>query len=265
MQWEYLTSDEFSSAVQDTGVCIIAMGVVERHGTHLPLGTDYLSGHAIACLAAEKERAVVFPPFYFGQIYEARCFAGTLTIRPTLLFDLVQSILDEIGRNGFRKIIIFNAHGGNDYFLPFVTQCALWEQKPYSLYLYTGELSAERQHEWDALLETPEHGHACECESSVLMASYPNLVDINKVSTERGTALHRLGHLPANFSAVWWYANYPQHYAGDARRASVEKGLKLRQIKIDALVEYIKAVKDDQVVPMLESEFFEREKNLHKN
>jgi creatinine amidohydrolase len=74
MQWEHLTSDEFALAVRLTGVCILTMGVVERHGTHLPLGTDYLSGHAIACLAAEKEKAVVFPPFYFGQIYEARCF-----------------------------------------------------------------------------------------------------------------------------------------------------------------------------------------------
>jgi creatinine amidohydrolase len=262
MQWEYLTSDEFSSAVAETGVCIIAMGVVERHGTHLPLGTDYLSGHAVARLAAEKEPAVVFPPFYFGQIYEARCFAGTITVRPTLLLELVQGVLDEIGRNGFKKIILFNAHGGNDYFLPFLTQCSLWEHKPYSIYQYTGELSPERHQAWEAILESDEHGHACECESSVLMASYPNLVDIHKVSPEPGAALHRLSHLANNFSAIWWYADYPMHYAGDARTASVEKGLRLRQIKVEALAEYIKAVKADQVVPALEQEFFEREKRL---
>jgi creatinine amidohydrolase len=262
MQWENLTSDDFASAVPATGVCILAMGVVERHGTHLPLGTDYLSGHVIACLAAEKEPAVVFPPFYFGQIYEARCFPGTVTVRPTLLLELVQGVLDEIGRNGFKKVILYNAHGGNDYFLPFVAQCGLWEQKPYSVYLYTGELSPERRKEWEALLETDEHGHACECESSVLMASYPDLVDIQKVAAEPGAALHRLEHLPNNFSAIWWYADYPRHYAGDARPASVEKGQKLRQIKVDALAEYIKAVKADQVVPALEQEFFEREKSL---
>src|SRR5512136_2691796 len=265
MQWENLTSDEFALAARTTGVCIIAMGVVERHSTHLPLGTDYLSGHAVACLAAGIEPAVVFPPFYFGQIYEARCFPGTITIKPTLLLELVQSVLDEIGRNGFKKIIILNAHGGNDYFLPFLTQCSLWEQKKYSIYLYTGELSPERQKEWDALLESSEHGHACECESSVLMASYPNLVDISKVSSEPGSALHRLDHLPANFSGIWWYADYPQHYAGDARTASVEKGLRLRQIKVEALAEYIRAVKADQVVPALEKEFFEREKKLRSN
>lgn len=264
MQWEYLTSDDFASAVREIRVCIITMGVVERHGNHLPLGTDYLSGHAVACLAAEKESAVVFPPFYFGQIYEARCFPGTITLKPSLLIELVQGVMDEIGRNGFKKIILYNAHGGNDYFLPFLAQCTLWDQKPYSVYLYTGELSPDRQQEWHSILESPEHGHACECESSVLMASYPDLVDINKVSPEPGTALHRLSHLPAHFSGIWWYADYPQHYAGDARTANVEKGMRLRQIKVDALVEYIQAVKDDQVVPALEKEFFEREKKLRQ-
>jgi creatinine amidohydrolase len=265
MQWENLTSDEFSLAVKSTGVCIIAMGVLERHGTHLPLGTDYLSGHAIACLAAEKEKAVVFPPFYFGQIYEARCFAGTVTLKPTLLLEVIQGVLDEIGRNGFKKIILYNAHGGNDQLLPFIAQCSLWEAKPYSIYLYTGELSAERKNAWDSILETAQHGHACECETSVFMASYPDLVDLENASIEPGSALHRLEHLPGNFSGIWWYADYPNHYAGDAQRASIEKGLKLRQIKVEALAEYIKAVKADHAVPALENEFFKREKRLRKS
>jgi creatinine amidohydrolase len=262
MQWEHLTSPEFAAAVRETGVCILVMGVVERHSDHLPLGTDYLSGHALACLAAEKEKAVVFPPFYFGQIYEARCFPGTVTIKPALLLELVQGVMDEIGRNGFRKIILQNAHGGNEHFLPFLAQCSLWEQKPYSVYLYTGELSPEQRKRWDALLETPEHGHACECETSVLMASYPDLVKMDQVPSEPGTALHRLDHLKTNYSGIWWYGDYPNHYAGDARAASYEKGLKLREIKVEALAEYIAAVKADQVVPRLEQEFFEREKKL---
>ena len=264
MQWENLTSDEFALAVRVSGVCILACGVVERHSTHLPLGTDYLSGHAIACLAAEKEKAVVFPPFYFGQIYEARCFPGTITLKPTLLMELFQGVLDEIGRNGFKKIILLNAHGGNEHFLPFLAQCSLWEHKPYSVYLYTGELSPEREQEWQALLETSEHGHACECESSVLMASYPELVDPANISPHPGTALHRLSHLPFNYSGIWWYADYPEHYAGDAHPASIEKGLRLRQIQVDAFTEYIQGVKADQVVPALEKEFFERESKLRQ-
>ena len=60
---------------------------------------------------------MVFPEFYFGQIYEARCFPGTVSIPPTLLLELLQAALDEIGRNGFRKIIIYSRHGGNSHLL----------------------------------------------------------------------------------------------------------------------------------------------------
>jgi creatinine amidohydrolase len=89
-------------------------------------------------------------------------------------------------------------------------------------------------------------------------------VDTENVSPHTGTAQHRLSHLPANFSGIWWYADYPEHYAGDARTASVEKGMRLRKIKVDALAEYIQAVKADQVVPALEKEFFERERKLRQ-
>jgi creatinine amidohydrolase len=240
------------------------MGVVEKHSDHLPLGTDFLAGHALASLAAERESAVVFPPFYYGQIYEARCFPGTLTLKPTLLIELLQSVMDEIGRNGFKKIILLNAHGGNNHFIGFLGQCSLWEQKPYSVYIYDGELPAERQKEWEALLETEEHGHACECESSVLMASFPELVKLDKVPEKPGTALKRMAHLAHNYAGIWWYANYPDHYAGDARRTSIEKGLKLRELQVQSLAEYIARVKADRVQPMLEREFFEREKKLRE-
>ena len=119
-----------------------------------------------------REPAVVFPPFYFGQIYEARCFPGTITVKPTLLLELFQGVLDEIGRNGFRKIILLNAHGGNTAWLAFLAQCALWEEKSYSVYRYTGTLSEERRHAWDELVETKLHAHACECETSISLAGH---------------------------------------------------------------------------------------------
>jgi creatinine amidohydrolase len=261
MQWEQLTSPDFARAVQETGVCLVACGVVERHSEHLPLGTDYMNGHRIACLAAEMEPAVVFPPFYFGQIYEARCFPGTLTIPPKLLLELFQAVLDEIARNGFNKIILVNAHGGNAHLLPFLAQCSLAEPKPYTLFLYRGELSEERQKAWDALLSTPLHGHACECETSVSLANHPELVLMERIPEKPGDPQHRQ-MLPGAYTGIWWYADYPDHYAGDARPATREKGLALRQIQVDALAEFIGAVKADQVTAALEAEFFAREQAL---
>ncbi len=264
MQWEQLTSTEFAQAARDTGVCVIAVGVLEKHSEHLPLGTDFLNGHKIACLAGEKEPAVVFPPFYFGQIYEARCFPGAVTLKPTLLMELLQGVLDEIGRNGFRKIILYNAHGGNTHLLSFLAQCTLWEEKPYSVYLYTGEMTSERQQAWQSIVETRYHGHACECETSVSLANHPDLVKMEKLPPDPADPLGRLKDLPANFSGITWYSNHPEHYAGDARTASIEKGLALRQLIVDSLAEFIAAVKADQVVPALNAEFFARVRSISR-
>ena len=258
MQWENLTAPDFATAVRGTGVCLIATGVLERHSDHLPLGTDYLNGHKIACLAAEIEPAVVFPPFYFGQIYEARCFPGALTLKPTLLLELFNSVFDEIGRNGFKKILINNAHGGNNHLLHLLGQCSLWEQKPYSVYIFNGNMGPERRKAWQAIVETPLHGHACECETSITWANYPELVHPERIPAEPGDPLGRMAHLPSAYAGIWWYSDYPEHYAGDARAASREKGLKLRQLEVEALAEFIAAVKQDQVVPALEKEFFTR-------
>lgn len=103
MNWEKLTAPEFKKASAETGVCIIAFGVLERHGDHLPLGTDYLNGHRLATLAAEKEKAVVFPPFYFGQIYEARCFPGRSRSARNFYSGLSGKCLTRLAGTGLRK------------------------------------------------------------------------------------------------------------------------------------------------------------------
>jgi creatinine amidohydrolase len=76
--------------------------------------------------------------------------------------------------------------------------------------------------------------------------------------------LGRLAHVPGAYSGIWWYANYPDHYAGDAATATMEKGEKLRELQVNALAKFIKAVKEDAVTAELEREFFEREAKLRE-
>lgn len=255
MNWEKLTSVAFANAVKEVGVCIIAFGVLERHGDHLPLGTDYLNGHKLATAASEIEPAVVFPPFYFGQIYEAKCFPGTLTIKPDLLLSLVQTILDDIYRNGFRKIILYNAHGGNDAFLQFLAQCQLYEAKPYQLYLYQPS-SPERRKFYQEVCETSLHGHACECETSISLYNHPELVKMDAIPQDTYYPQGHLNHIPHLFTGLSWYSNYPNHYVGDAKRATKEKGEKLFDFEVKQLAEFIANVKKDQVLPNLSKEFY---------
>lgn len=265
MQWEKATTDEFAEAVRQTGVCVVAMGVIEKHSDHLPLGTDFLVSHAIACQAAEKEPAVVFPPFYFGQIYEARCFPGTVTIRPALLLELIQGVFDEIGRNGFGKIVVYNGHGGNDHLLKFLAQSSLWEEKPYHLYMPLERMAPQAKQEWDKLRETSFGGHACETETSAVLALFPDLVRMDEVPDQPGAPLNRMRDMPPTYTGIWWYSDHPRHYAGDARYATAEKGRALVRARVEYLANYIAAVKADEVVPALSAEFFGRVQRLGKD
>jgi len=259
MLWEELTAPDFETAVKETqGVCVIAAGCVEKHFDHLPLGTDFLNGHTLCRLAAEKEPVVVFPPYYFGQIHEARPFPGAVAISPVLALQLLLEVFDEIGRNGFKKIVVCNAHGGNTHLLNYACQACLAGRKPYAVFLYSGLSTETRTKAWKALLETPVHGHACECETSISLANHPHLVKMDSIRGRKADPLGRFKHIPPGRVTGRWYSDYPDHYAGDASAASAEKGEKLRQLKIDSLAEYLRAVKNDAVVLPLLDEFYDR-------
>lgn len=263
MRWEELTAPDFARAVKDTGVCVLSVGSLEKHFDHLPLGTDLLNAHDICCLAAEAEPAIVFPLYYLGQVHEARCFPGTVAIPPALTLEVLWAVCDEIARNGLHKIIMYNGHGGNTHMLNYACQATLSRRKGYAVYVpasgvWPGLTRQDRQERWDALLETPVHGHACECETSISLANHPHLVKMDAIAGRTANPLGRLDHIPPGRISGRWYSNHPDHYAGNAAAATREKGLKLRQLAVDSLAEYISAVKNDSVALDLLSEFHDR-------
>lgn len=96
MYWEELTAQDFQKAAKETQVCVIPMGVVEKHGYHLPLGTDMIIGRTIAGMAAEIEPFVIFPYYFFGQINEARHVPGTIAVSPKMQMELLEEVAEEI-------------------------------------------------------------------------------------------------------------------------------------------------------------------------
>ncbi len=126
VNWEELTAAEFRDAIQlSKGACLLPFGILEKHGPHLPLGTDLLNVRHASLQAAQQEYAVVFPQYYFGQIFEAKHEPGTVAYSMELQLKLLQETTDEMARNGCKKIIIVNGHGGNEHLLPFFAQAQL--------------------------------------------------------------------------------------------------------------------------------------------
>ena len=128
-RWEYLTLSEFKKLAREEQVCILPIGSLERHGEHMPFGTDTINAHNIACRAAEKEPCVVFPPYWFGQVHEAACFTGTINFPTEMLVKMLEVLLDQIAQNGFKKILLVSSHGGNRSMLEFFNRAMLEKQQ----------------------------------------------------------------------------------------------------------------------------------------
>src|SRR3982074_2840358 len=130
------SSEVLTDTIQKAqGTCLLPFGIMEKHGPHLPLGNDLLNVRYVALTAAQQEYAVVFPEYYFGQIFEAKHQPGTVAYSRRLQLDLLQETTDEMARNGCKKIVIVNGHGGNNSLLPFFAQAQLEAPHDYVVYV----------------------------------------------------------------------------------------------------------------------------------
>jgi creatinine amidohydrolase len=259
MRWEELTGDQFPEAVkQAESVCLLPLACIERHGHHLPLGTDMFIGRELCCRAAQLEPVVIFPDFIFTQILEARHVPGTLGIEPELIIRLLENTCREIARNGFNKIVIVNAHGGNDHLIHYFSQIQLASRRDYVIYIpqpaYQDEAPATAL-QWETVIDD----HAGERETSMILAIRPELVHLETLPADgEGMPLGRLKPLADQniFTGIWWYADNPTHYSGDGHLAAAEKGNIWFSDRSRALARAIRVIKDDQDSKRLQDEFF---------
>jgi len=255
VKWEELTAGDFVRAVEKAqGTCLLPFGIVEKHGPQLPLGTDLINVRYAALHGAGQEYAVVYPEYYFGQIFEARHEPGTIAYSASLQLELLQETTDEMARNGCKKIVIVNGHGGNNHLLPFFAQAQMASPRDYVVYVY--------QHAgWPPgrpPMKSTVDAHAGESETAHVMVSRPDLVHLDRAATESGADQNRQDLPKGVYTGIWWYAKFPEHYAGDATGANRALGEFDMKAWIDDIANVIRAVKADQVSLRLQNEFFEK-------
>jgi creatinine amidohydrolase len=254
VKWEELTAGDFVKAIQQSqGTCVLPFGIIEKHGPHLPLGSDLIQARHAALQGAGQEFAIVFPEYYFGQIFEAKHQPGTIAYSAKLQLELLQETADEMARNGCKKIIIANAHGGNNSLLPFFAQAQLATPRDYVVYIFQHNAQAPGR---PAVKQ--RDGHAGESETSHILVSRPELVHMERTGTESGDDLKRQDLPRGVMTGIGWYSRFPEHYAGDAKDANRELGEFDMKAWSEQLANVIRAVKADQVSLRLQNEFYER-------
>lgn len=259
IRWEHLTPPEFKKLAREEKLCVLPLGSLERHGEHMPYGSDALVAHEVACLAAKREPCVVFPPYWFGQVHEAAGFTGTINFPMDFLLKMLEILLDQIAQNGFKKILILVGHGGNKHFVEYFSMAQMDRKVDYTLYSMF-IVDGPRYNALD-IWEAPGGGHADEGETSYTMAVLPDSVKLHQQCfCEPIDSKEDLAHLREKriHSGLWWYGMYPENVSGNPSKATMEKG----KIALEALAadfaEVIRTVKADTVAPRLQQEYYDR-------
>lgn len=263
VKMENLTAIEFKTAVEKSAkTAIIPIGVLEKHGPHMPLGTDVFTAREMAIRAAEKEYAVVFPWYQFSQINEARHQPGTISYSPELIWRVLQETLNELHRNGFEKIILISGHGGNAAFLEHFCISQMSERRGYALYWYKPAYDREVLRKAEAItMHDDLDQHAGNRETSMVEAIVPDLVHPDRASQQPGVDYDRISNLNHVYTGIWWYASYPNHYSGDGSKAKAEAGEMILQSITEQFADVIREVKADKNVLMLQETFFNDAEN----
>ncbi len=262
-RWDELTSSDWDLALEKSNnTCILPIGILEKHGPGVPIGSDLIRAREWAKRATKEEYAVVFPDYFYGQVNEARQHYGTFSLPSDLTMNLLEATTDEIARNGFDKIIIINSHGGNPQMIRYFIQNQLEKKKDYVVYFFEPGMSKEVRDEMMRIrkteLATDQHGG--EREASEIKYLRPELLKLERSPDESGENLNRLKLPSTLYTAIWWYASYPNHYAGDASFASVELGKLITDNTLNELITAIKSVKNDSQTLEIQREYFKNVK-----
>lgn len=254
MLWECLTSPEIKEAAEKNLVAILPLGSIEIHGPHMPTGTDSITIREITRMAAEKEPAIVLPTLYYVYVPENRHFPGTISLSARTILTMIEEICDEVARNGFKKILIVNGHGGNNNLLRVFLKESLNRKRDYVVYALIEPWSSLEEIA-EKIFESKVTGHACERETSIGLYLFENLIKMDNVKQEA-----KIGstNLPGIETPVDWQAYAIQLYLGDPRLATKDKGKILVEKLVDFIADSIRRVKRDERVPIILDDFYRR-------
>jgi creatinine amidohydrolase len=178
MRWAELNSRQIANLSQET-ICLLPVGAIEQHGPHLPVATDRIIAEALAekLDAACDDKLLVMPTLSVTCSEHHMAFAGTLSVDHEVFQQIVLQTISSAAKHGFSRFFVLNAHGGNiaaggvvaERLASLLPNCEV-------VFATWFRAAAERLR---PLVEGdyPSVGHACEFETSMIMAVRPELVD----------------------------------------------------------------------------------------
>lgn len=231
IEWWRLKASELNALAARDAVVVVPVGSTEQHGPHLPTQVDSLLVGEIARRAARRVKdtpIVVTPTVWSGLAEHHISLGGTLSLDFQTFFAVLRCLCRSLVRQGFSRILLLNGHGGNIAALTVVVnELAVELDRPIATTSYW-PLAKD---DFAAILERQKTvRHACEAETSMLLALAPELVDMAKAERAVGPTERELAEVTGTEAAHRWrsFKARTSHGAiGDPRLATAEKGERL--------------------------------------
>jgi creatinine amidohydrolase len=229
--WKSLKSERFE-------VAVLPWGATEAHNFHLPYGTDIIEAEELAAAAAAYAwqrggKVVVLPAIPFGVNTGQSDIYLDINMNPTTQLAILDDITATLLRQGMRKLVLFNSHGGNN-FEALIRELGL--RYPEMFICLTNWFKALDRN----TLGIAPGDHADEVETSLLLHLRPQLV---LPKSEWGSGKAKKFKIKA-FSESWawaerrWSQVTEDTGVGDPSAATAEKGAKLMEILGASLGEF---------------------------
>jgi creatinine amidohydrolase len=243
-QWWNLKASELRELAKNESVVIVPVASTEQHGPHLPTQVDCLLVGEIANRTASQASktipTIVTPVVWTGLAEHHMSLGATISLDFDTFFTVLRNICLSLKRHGFRNILLLNGHGGNIAALTvIVNELAPALDAPIATTTYW--LLA--QPAFSKILEKQANvRHACEAETSMVLALKPELVDMSQVANAVGPTSPELIDIIGTPAAHRWqsFRSRTSHGAiGDPRTATAEKGERLLQAAADAVTSLV--------------------------
>ena len=225
----YLNWKQVEALPRETTLLVLPTAAVEQHGHHLPLATDtlinnLLLGHALQKLSP-KLSVYALPPVHYGKSNEHLGFPGTLSVSAATFMAVLRDLGASIASAGFRRLVLYNTHGGNTALIDVMARDLRAE---FKLRTFAVHGSAGASFEGLTAQERAYGFHAGEIETAFLLASVPELVDRSAYTSNYIADAAQPGLLfPENAPATFaWLTSdiAASGVMGDPRPATAENG-----------------------------------------
>lgn len=263
MKYRYaeMTWPECKAAAEADRVAVLPTGTYEDHGYHLPIDVDVVLATTICDRAVARipDEAVLIPPVTHGYSPHHMDFPGNITIDWEVFVKYVKNVCTSLAAHGFKRILIVNGHGSNTPLVEMAARLTIVETEGRVLCASVNHWGLRAAREATKAVRESDFGgmsHACELETSLYLAIYPELVQMDKAVDERSplptsfqTDLN-LGKRADGSNATlmpFWSTMSDSGVRGDATKATREKGVQFLEGAVLGLIELIDELKRTEI------------------